>query len=278
MPVNDVPMNNDLDHVLARDLAAEAGRLLVALRQQLVVDGASAAELKAEGDRRSHVLLADRLAEHRPGDAVLSEEGSGVNGPGGSTRLDASRVWIIDPLDGTREFGEPPREDWAVHVALAVDGRPAVGAVALPGSDRVLSTATPSPLPPPPPTRPRVIVSRSRPPAVASHLAEVLGGDLVALGSAGAKVSAVVLGDADVYPHAGGQYEWDSCAPVAVALAAGLVATRIDGSPLIYNRPDPYLPDLVVCHPLLGAVVRSALDAWQGQLPQAGAGVAPRSG
>lgn len=260
MPVTNLPVIDHQDHLLARDLAAEAGRLLVALRQELVADGANSAELKAEGDRQSHDLLLGRLAELRPADAVLSEEGTGASGPSGSTRLDASRVWIIDPLDGTREFGEPPREDWAVHVALAVDGRPVVGAVALAGSDRVLSTATPSPLPPPPPARPRVIVSRSRPPAVASRLAEVLGGDLVTLGSAGAKVSAVVLGDADVYPHAGGQYEWDSCAPVAVALAAGLVATRIDGSPLIYNRPDPYLPDLVVCHPSLEVAVRSALD------------------
>ena len=247
------------DHALAHDLAEEAGRMLVELRARLVVDGATARELKDEGDRRSHELLMARLADRRPADAVLSEEGSGADGPRGSARLDVDRVWIIDPLDGTREFGEPPRQDWAVHVALAVDGEPVVGAVALPAVGRVLSTAVPPPLPPSPPSQPRVIVSRSRPPAAASQVAQALGGVLVAMGSAGAKVAAVVLGDADVYPHSGGQYEWDSCAPVAVALAAGLVATRLDGSPLVYNRPDPYLPDLVVCHPALADEVRAAL-------------------
>lgn len=233
--------------------------------RRLHAGGASSKELKDEGDRQSHELLANRLAELRPNDAVLSEEGTGGEsgiGRRGTARLDADRVWIIDPLDGTREFGEVPRVDWAVHVALVHAGRPIAGAVALPAQGRVLSTAAAPPLPPLPPARPRVIVSRSLPPAVAEHLAEVLGGDLVAMGSAGAKASAVVLGDADVYPHAGGQFEWDSCAPVAVAEAAGLVCTRIDGSPLIYNQPDPYLPDLLVCHPALIDAVRSALDAY----------------
>ena len=236
-------------HAFARDLAAEAGALLVALRTELVAAGADPAELKAEGDRRAHELLMARLAEGRPGDAVLSEEGSGAEGPSGTTRLSADRIWIVDPLDGTREYSEDPRVDWAVHVALAAQGR-------------VLATAPACPLPPAPPARPRVIVSRTRPPAVATHLAEALGGDLVAMGSAGAKASAVVLGDADVYPHSGGQYEWDSCAPVAVAEAAGLVATRLDGSPLRYNNADPYLPDLLICHPALAGDVRRILDAY----------------
>ena len=250
------------DHQLAHDLALGAGEVLLAVRSRLVAAGASAAELKAEGDQAAHAYLMDRLADARPHDAILSEEGKGAEGPSGTRRLGHDRVWIVDPLDGTREFSEPPRPDWAVHVALVTQGSPVAGAVALPARGVVLTAVPRQPLPPAPPARPRVIVSRSRPPAAAMHLAQALGGDLVELGSAGAKVAAVVLGEADVYPHAGGQYEWDSCAPVAVAAAAGLVTTRIDGSPLVYNNPDPYLPDLLVCHPVLASQVRSILDAW----------------
>ncbi len=255
------------DHQVARTLAEEAGRLLLDLRERLVAEGATAEELKREGDRQAHELLMDRLADARPADEVLSEEGRDGDGPRATARLDAERVWIVDPLDGTREFGEPPRADWAVHVALVVDGDPVAGAVALPAQRRVLCTDPPAPTPASPATRPRVIVSRTRPPAVATHLAEALGGVLVPMGSAGAKAAAVVLGAADVYPHAGGQYEWDSCAPVAVARAAGLWASRLDGGPLIYNNADPYLPDLLVCHPLLVDQVRAALDLWE---PDAG--------
>jgi 3'(2'), 5'-bisphosphate nucleotidase len=249
------------DHLLARTLAADAGELLLEVRADLVARGAPASELKATGDRVAHELLMGRLAEARPDDGVLSEEGSGSDGPRGTARLQASRVWIIDPLDGTREFSEPPRDDWAVHVALVSGGVPIAGAVALPAQGRVLCADPAETLPAPPPSRPRVIVSRSRPPQVALQLARELGAELVEMGSAGAKVAAVVQGVADVYPHAGGQYEWDSCAPVAVASAAGLVATRLDGSPLRYNNADPYLPDLLVCHPALGERVRSILDA-----------------
>lgn len=236
------------DHVLAAALATEAGIMLVELRAEL--EGADSATLKREGDRQSHELLMARIATEAPGDAVLSEEGVD-----GSARLGAARTWIVDPLDGTREYGEPPREDWAVHVALVVDGQPVAGAVALPAQGITLSTAEPAAGPSPVPTRPRVIVSRSRPPAVALAVAEALGAELVEMGSAGAKVAAVVMGQADVYAHAGGQYEWDSCAPVAVAAAAGLHTSRIDGAPLVYNRPDPWLPDLLVCHPSLAAQV-----------------------
>lgn len=248
------------DHALARSLAEEAGAVLLELRTRLVADGADAATLKDEGDRRSHELLLERLGAERPADAVLSEEGSGATGPTDTGRLSAERVWIIDPLDGTREYGEVPRPDWAVHVALVVDGDPVAGAVALPAQRRTLATSPAAPAPGLPPARPRVIVSRTRPPAVAVALAEAIGGDLVPMGSAGAKAAAVVLGAADVYPHAGGQYEWDSCAPVAVARAAGVHASRLDGSPLRYNNADPYLPDLLVCHPLLIDRVRAALD------------------
>jgi 3'(2'), 5'-bisphosphate nucleotidase len=252
------------DHAYARALAAETGELLVSVRAELEATGATSRELKAEGDRRAHELLMERLSIDRPGDGILSEEGSQADGSGryDTARLGAERVWIIDPLDGTREFSEPPRPDWAVHVALVVGGVPVAGAVALPAQGRVLSTRPAEPLPPPPPARPRVIVSRTRPPEVAVYLAEALGGELVAMGSAGAKTAAVVLGIADVYPHSGGQYEWDSCAPVAVAAAAGLHTSRLDGSPLVYNNADPYLPDLLVCHPVLEPRVREIVDRW----------------
>ena len=259
------------DHVLARTLAEEAGRLLLDLRARLVADGADAATLKAEGDRQAHELLMTRLAADRPGDAVLSEEGADGVGPSDTGRLTSERVWIVDPLDGTREYGEHPRPDWAVHVALVEGGEPTAGAVALPAQRRVLSTATPAPTPAAPAARPRVIVSRTRPPAVATFLAEALDGDLVPMGSAGAKAAAVVLGAADVYPHSGGQYEWDSCAPVAVARAAGVWASRLDGSALRYNNADPYLPDLLVCHPLLVDRVRAALDRFAASEAAAGA-------
>jgi 3'(2'), 5'-bisphosphate nucleotidase len=250
------------DHLLAAELAEGAGAVLLEVRSRLAAQGASSSELKATGDAAAHQYLMERLAEARPDDAVLSEEGTGSTGRTGTERLGHPRVWIVDPLDGTREFSEPPRVDWAVHVALVIDGQPVAGSVALPAQGEVLSRVPASVLPPSPPARPRVIVSRSRPPAIALHLADALGGELVEMGSAGAKVAAVVMGEADVYPHAGGQYEWDSCAPVAVATAAGLVATRLDGSPLVYNNADPYLPDLLVCHPHLALEVRQVIDLW----------------
>jgi 3'(2'), 5'-bisphosphate nucleotidase len=237
-----MPVIGTDDHVTAARLATEAGDMLVDLRARLAGEGVDARALGAEGDRAAHELLMRRLEELRPHDAVLSEEGT--NDP---ARLQAERVWIVDPLDGTREFGEVPRTDWAVHVALVVARDPGAGAVALPA--RGLTLATPTPPPPPGSwTGPvRIVVSRSRPPAEATLIAEALGGELVTLGSAGAKAMAVVLGEAEVYAHSGGQHEWDSAAPVAVARAAGLHASRLDGTPLAYNRPDPYLPDLLIC-------------------------------
>ncbi|MET0146003.1 MAG: inositol monophosphatase family protein [Ilumatobacteraceae bacterium] len=232
----------DDDHAVAAELAEEAGALLLALRSSGV---AEADELKALGDRRSHDLLMDRLARRRPDDAVLSEEG--VADP---ARLTARRVWIVDPLDGTREFGEDGRVDWAVHVALVVGGVPVVGAVALPGLGEVWSTGRPLPVVAGQrPTRPRVTVSRTRPGAAAAALGAAMDHELVPMGSAGAKAISVLRGDADIYAHTGGQYEWDSAAPVAVVVANGIGATRIDGSPLVYNRADPYLPDLLITYP-----------------------------
>jgi 3'(2'), 5'-bisphosphate nucleotidase len=229
------------DHELAARLATEAGRLLLTVRDELA--DATEAERKAAGDKRSHDYLMEALASERPGDAVLSEEGA--DNP---IRLRSKRVWIVDPLDGTREFSELGRQDWAVHVALWESGELVAGAVALPAQGVTL--ATPDPPPAPPHTgSPRIVVSRTRPPAIALQVRDHLNGTLVEMGSAGAKVAAVVQGLADVYVHGGGQYEWDSAAPVAVARAAGLHTSRLDGSPLEYNRPDPLLPDLLVCRP-----------------------------
>ncbi|HUC32109.1 MAG TPA: 3'(2'),5'-bisphosphate nucleotidase CysQ, partial [Ilumatobacteraceae bacterium] len=241
------------DHVVARALATEAGEILRSLRAVTPVD-----ELKATGDAASHELLMRRLAELRPDDRVLSEE-SAAKAAGSAT----GRVWIVDPLDGTREFGEPPRSDWAVHVALVVDGVPVVGAVALPGRDLTLATGTdlPAPVIPTDGARPRLLVSRTRPAAHAQELAARIDAELVPLGSAGAKAMAVVLGEADVYAHSGGQYEWDSAAPVAVALAAGFHASRLDGTPLVYDQSDPWLPDLLVCRPDLAPAVLAACAA-----------------
>ncbi len=244
------------DHRLAADLARRAGELLVGLRARLAADGAPAAVVRATGDRQAHELLANELAAARPGDAVLSEEGADDAG-----RLDAERVWVVDPLDGTREYSEPGRTDWAVHVALVIGERPAAGAVALPALGLTLSTADPPPLTAARTGPPRLVVSRSRPPHQAKVVAGALGAEVVPLGSAGAKAMAVVRGEADLYVHAGGQYEWDSCAPVAVARAAGCTATRLDGTPLRYNQPDPYLPDLVICRPELTEAVLAALAA-----------------
>ena len=234
-------MSGHTDHEVAARLATEAGQLLLVVREELA--DATAAERKAAGDKRSHDYLIEALARDRPDDAVLSEEG--VDDP---VRLSAQRVWIVDPLDGTREFSELGREDWAVHVALWQSGALVAGAVALPAQGVTL--ATPDPAPPPAHSgEPRIVVSRTRPPAVALQVRDQLNGALVEMGSAGAKVAAVIQGLADIYVHAGGQYEWDSAAPVAVARAAGLHTSRIDGSALEYNRADPLLPDLVVCRP-----------------------------
>ena len=235
------------DHELAARLATRAGDLLLDVRAEFA--DASDAQRKVAGDKRSHDFLMAELASARPGDAVLSEEGA--DDP---VRLTAQRVWIVDPLDGTREFAEFDRDDWAVHVALWQSGELVAGAVALPAQNTVLSTpevAAPRAVAGPP----RIVVSRSRPPALALAVRDALDGALIELGSAGAKVAAVVQGRADVYVHAGGQYEWDSAAPVAVARAAGLHTSRIDGSALAYNRPNPRLPDLLVCRPELADAV-----------------------
>jgi 3'(2'), 5'-bisphosphate nucleotidase len=223
------------DAELATSLATQAGELLLGLDHAEL-----GLKIGAEGDRLANTLLVEALRRQRPDDGLLSEEEK--DNP---ERLAKSRVWIVDPLDGTREYGEN-RTDWAVHVALAVDGVATVGAVALPGQGVTLSSGAPLPLPPLQ-DPPRMLVSRTRPPREALAVAELLGADLVPMGSAGAKAMAVVLGQAEIYLHNGGQYEWDNCAPAAVAQAHGLHVSRLDGSPLVYNQASPYLPDLLIC-------------------------------
>lgn len=241
------------DHQLAHALATEAGEMLIALRAEMHAAGAEPGELKDTGDQRSHELLMERLATARPDDAILSEEGADDH-----ARLSAERIWIVDPLDGTREFGEVPRTDWAVHVALVVDGAPIAGAVALPAQGVTLSTAD-APVLPDAATTIRFVASRTRPGPSADILTSHLQGEMIPMGSAGAKAMAVVQGTAEIYAHTGGQYEWDSCAPVAVAQAAGLHTSRIDGSPLIYNNENPYLPDLLICRSELADEVLGVL-------------------
>ncbi|WP_066531680.1 3'(2'),5'-bisphosphate nucleotidase CysQ [Erythrobacter sp. CCH5-A1] len=225
------------DAALAAHLAQVAGQLLIAVRTSGVFADKA---LGKAGDATANQFLCHALRAQRPEDALLSEEEKD-----NLERLAASRVWIVDPVDGTREYGEA-RADWAVHVALAVDGVPMLGAVALPDQGRVLRSDQPVPVPPAPEVL-RMVVSRTRPAPEAEAVAAMIGAELVPMGSAGAKAMAVILGEADIYLHTGGQYEWDSCAPAAVALAHGLHVSRIDGTPLVYNQADTYMPDLLIC-------------------------------
>lgn len=249
-----LPLLSGTEHETARRIAMMAGDTLLSLREEWTrpddVKG-----LRDHGDRTSHSLILRLLRDAYPEDAILSEEGK--DDP---IRRSRRRVWIVDPLDGTREFAEG-RTDWAVHVALVVDGEPMAGAVALPDRGITLSTVCPPEILVATPGRLRVVVSRTRAPAIAYSVAQMLGADVVEMGSAGAKTAAVILGEADIYLHAGGQYEWDSAAPVAVALASGLHVSRLDGSPLCYNQIDPWLPDQLVCRPELAQRVLAAMAA-----------------
>lgn len=246
------------DAALAADLAADAGRLLLTIREEVGFDYPWA--LGDAGDSQANALLLRRLGAERPGDAVLSEEAHDD-----LARLRSDRVWIIDPVDGTREYSMPRREDWAVHIALwqrvgGPDGRITDAAVALPARDEVYRSDTVTAGARAYPARPiRITASASRPPAVLHRMADRLEFEMVRIGSAGAKAMAVVRGEVDAYIHAGGQWEWDSAAPAGVVAAAGLHASRLDGSPMIYNRPDPYLPDLLMCRQELAAVLLGAI-------------------
>lgn len=227
------------DTELAAHLADVAGKLLLDVRASGMFAGKA---LGVAGDQTANQFLCHAIRAQRPDDGLLSEEEKD-----NAERLGKSRVWIIDPVDGTREYGEE-RADWAVHVALAIDGQPLIGAVALPGLGVVLRSDQPQPLPSAT-AKPRMVVSRTRPAAEAVHVAEKIGAELIPMGSAGAKAMAIVRGEADIYLHTGGQYEWDSCAPAAVAAAYGLHISRVDGSPLVYNQADVYMPDLLICRP-----------------------------
>ena len=259
------------DHAVARELAEEAGRLLLGLREQAFAAGHAPDVLRKAGDKQSHELLTARLAEFRSDDAVLSEEALDDK-----ARLEADRVWIVDPLDGTREFGIKGRTDWAVHVALwvreahGVRGAPrlrgcdpigalAAGAVALPAQGRVLSTPEPGLRPGAGHSPLRLVVSESRASQLVKDVAARIGAELVPHGSAGAKVATVVSGETDAYLHSGGFYEWDTAAPVAVAAAAGFHVSRIDGSPVSYNREDLLLPDILVCRPAIAGLLLDAI-------------------
>lgn len=241
------------DADLAAHLAETAGRLLKDVRASGTLIGKA---LGDAGDAEANDFIVAALKQQRPDDGLLSEEEKD-----NLARLEKRRVWIVDPVDGTREYGEG-RTDWAVHVALAIDGVASVGAVALPGIDIVLRSDAPT-LVPPAPARLRMVVSRTRPAAEAVAVAEAIGAELIPMGSAGAKAMAVVRGEADIYLHTGGQYEWDSCAPVAVALAHGLHATRVDGSPLVYNQSDTWMPDLLICRPEHAATVLAEVARFQ---------------
>jgi 3'(2'), 5'-bisphosphate nucleotidase len=289
------------DHALAAELAEAAGAILLRVREELGF--ADPRALKDTGDVRAHEHLMSELARRCPGDAILSEEGrasvagkraAGADADGPPTantdaavRLAADRVWIIDPLDGTREFSEEGRSDWAVHVALWERGRLAAGAVALPAQGKTLRTGpdgavvaestgaktsgaeAPLRVAEPAPDSLRIAVSRTRPPEFVRRLADAVKPDveLVPIGSAGAKISAVLLGEVDAYVHAGGQYEWDSAAPAAVALAAGAHASRIDGADLAYNQKDPRLPDILVCHPVSAPTLLTGIRDVSDALP-----------
>jgi len=229
------------DHQLAAWLAERAGKLLMLLRGGPL----DAASLGFVADQSANAFLMSALKMLRPDDAILSEES-----PDSEARLCARRVWIVDPLDGTREYAQG-RSDWAVHVALSVDGMPAAGAVSQPGENRIFDTGNVI-APPPADRAPVMLVSRTRPPKAAAALAAGLGAELQEMGSAGAKAIAVIAGEADIYFHTGGQHEWDNCAPVAVALAAGLMACRIDGTPIPYNQADVKVPDLLIARPDIG--------------------------
>ncbi len=249
-----IDATSESDASLAARLATEAGHILVEVRDELVRAGAPPWQVMDTGDLVSHRFIAQELARVRPHDAVLSEEG--LEDP---RRFESDRVWIVDPLDGTSEFGEDGRPDWAVHVALWDADHFAAGAVSIPALEITFCTDPAPVIPASTRTRARLVTSRSRNPYVAVVVARALDADAVRLGSAGAKAMAVVTGEADIYVHDGGMYQWDSAAPAAVALAAGLHVSRIDGSPMVFNDRDPWLPDLLICRPEFAEPVLAAL-------------------
>ncbi|MEY3071440.1 MAG: hypothetical protein RL473_1547 [Actinomycetota bacterium] len=246
---------SETDQQLASRVATEAGAMLVELRDELVSEGIHYWDLKDEGDVAGHRYIMSALTAARPDDVILSEEAADNR-----KRLSAERVWIIDPIDGTSEFAEHPRHDWAIHIALWESGELTAASVALPTLGITFDASPAAVVPPSTRTKPLLVTSRSRNPYCAVMVANALGCDVARLGSAGAKAMAVVMGEADIYVHDGGMYQWDSAAPSAVAKAAGLHVSRIDGSPLKYNQESLWLPDFLVCRTELAEPALKALN------------------
>ena len=246
---------SETDQQLASRVATEAGTMLVELRDELVAEGIHYWDLKDEGDVAGHRYIMSALNAKRPDDEILSEEAADNR-----RRLNAERVWIIDPIDGTNEFAEHPRHDWAIHIALWEAGELTAASVALPTLGITFDASPAAVVPPSTRARPLLVTSRSRNPYCAVMVANALGCDVARLGSAGAKAMAIVMGEADIYVHDGGMYQWDSAAPSAVAKAAGLHVSRIDGSPLEYNKESLWLPDFLVCRTELAEPALNALN------------------
>ena len=246
---------SETDQQLASRVATEAGAMLVELRDELVAEGIHYWDLKDEGDVAGHRYIMSALTSARPDDVILSEEAADNR-----RRLSAERVWIIDPIDGTNEFAEHPRHDWAIHIALWEAGELTAASVALPTLGITFDASPAAVVPPSTRAKPLLVTSRSRNPYCAVMVANALGCDVARLGSAGAKAMAVVMGEADIYVHDGGMYQWDSAAPSAVAKAAGLHVSRIDGSPLEYNKESLWLPDFLVCRRELAEPALKALN------------------
>ena len=246
---------SETDQQLASRVATEAGAMLVELRDELVAVGTHYWDLKDEGDVAGHRYIMSALTAARPDDVILSEEAADNR-----RRLSAERVWIIDPIDGTNEFAEHPRHDWAIHIALWESGELTAASVALPTLGITFDASPAAVVPPSTRAKPLLVTSRSRNPYCAVMVANALGCDVARLGSAGAKAMAVVMGEADIYVHDGGMYQWDSAAPSAVAKAAGLHVSRIDGSPLKYNQESLWLPDFLVCRTELAEPALKALN------------------
>lgn len=252
------------DSELSRDVAIEAGRLLLDLRATYgdldPADVDTANRLRKEADRASHLLIADRISAARPDDVILSEEGK--DDP---ARLVADRVWIVDPLDGTFEFGQG-RSDFAVHIVLWVrDALSPTGArlvastVELPAQGLTRTDIdTPDVSFALPTDRPiRIVASRSRAPKwlpdAVAVLADRMGREVevIDVGSVGAKVNEILCGRADAYVHDTGFYEWDVAAPYAVAHRYGLHASHVGGEPIRFNQDPPYVTSLLVSIPTL---------------------------
>lgn len=242
------------DHQLAAALAAKAGQALSELRERPHSGGFDPWGLRDEGDRLAHNLLVELLGSHRPDDIVLSEEGREDR-----RRLDADRTWIIDPLDGTHDYPFLDSIEWAVHVALVEEQRPTAAAVAVPGMDQVFATDLGSAAEPMDRDQPLVISGRSNA-YLASEVAETIGGKLTACGSSGVKAMLVVSGAVDVYVHGSGLYEWDVCAPAAVAEALGMVVTDLEGDEIVYNKSQPIVRGLVISRPEFAEATRDTLD------------------